>query len=132
MLINALVGPISELLDKWIPDADTKAKLAHEIATMSERHAHEIALAQIDVNREDAKSKNWYQSSWRPTVGWICALAFGWHFVFQPIAVFILLAFALPMPPLPEFDMGALLTVLGGMLGLGSLRTYEKMKGVTK
>jgi len=131
MIINALVGPIADLLDKWIPDADTKAQLAHEIATMSERHAHEIALAQIEVNREDAKG-NPYQAGWRPTVGWICALAFGWHFVLQPIAIFATTAAGVEMPPLPEFDMGALLTVLGGMLGLGSLRTYEKMKGVAK
>ena len=132
MLINALVGPISELLDKWIPDADTKAKLAHEIATMSERHAHEIALAQIGVNREDAKSTRWYQAGWRPFIGWVCGIAFAYHFVLQPFLVFLILAMAWPMPPLPEFEMTALLTVLGGMLGLGGLRTYEKTKRVAK
>lgn len=129
-MIQALIGPVSELLDKWIPDADTKAQLAHEIATMSERHAHDIALAQISVNREEAKTGGWFRAGWRPAVGWICASAFAWHFVLEPVTLFVLLSAGLPVPPLPDFDMAALLTVLGGMLGLGGLRTLEKSKGI--
>ena len=64
-MLQALIGPVTGLLDKFIPDADQKAKLAHEIATMSEKHAQELALAQIEVLKEDAKG-NWFQSSWRP------------------------------------------------------------------
>ena len=128
-MIRALISPIASLLDKFIPDADERAKLAHEIATLAERQAHEIALAQIEVNKQDAKG-NWFQSSWRPLVGWVCAVAFAYHFVIQPFLVFLILAMAWPMPPLPDFDMTALLTVLGGMLGLGGLRTFERVKGV--
>jgi len=130
-MIQALIGPVSNILDKFIPDADEKAKLAHEIATLAERQAHEIALAQIEVNREDAKG-NWWQAGWRPFIGWVCGIAFAYHFVLQPFLVFLILAIAWPMPPLPEFEMTALLTVLGGMLGLGTLRTFEKTKGVAK
>jgi len=130
-MIQALISPVAALLDKFIPDADEKAKLAHEIATLAERQAHEIALAQIEVNKQDAKG-NWFQSSWRPLVGWVCASAFAWHFVLQPIAIFATTAAGVELPPLPEFEMGALLTVLGGLLGLGSLRTFEKTKGVAK
>ena len=130
-MIQALIGPVSNILDKFIPDADEKAKLAHEIATLAERQAHEIALAQIEVNREDAKG-NWWQAGWRPFIGWVCGIAFAYHFVLQPFLVFLILAMAWPMPPLPEFEMTALLTVLGGMLGLGTLRTFEKTKGVAK
>lgn len=130
-MIQALIGPVTDLLDKWIPDAGEKARLAHEIATLSERQAHEIALAQIAVNRQEARG-HWFQSSWRPLVGWVCASAFAWHFVLQPMVVFFTVAYGVDLPPLPEFDMTALLTVLGGLLGLGSLRTFEKTKGVAK
>ncbi|MDX1408409.1 MAG: 3TM-type holin [Saprospiraceae bacterium] len=128
-MIQALISPVASLLDKFIPDADERAKLAHEIATLAERQAHEIALAQIEVNKQDAKG-NWFQSSWRPLVGWVCAVAFAYHFVLQPFLVFLILAMGWQMPQLPDFDMTALLTVLGGMLGLGSLRTFERIKGV--
>ena len=57
-MLQALIGPVTGLLDKFIPDADKKADLAHKIATMSERHAQELALAQIEVLKEDAKG-NW-------------------------------------------------------------------------
>jgi hypothetical protein len=130
-MLQALIGPVSEILDKFIEDKDQKAALAHEIATMAEKQAHEIALAQIEVNKVEAQG-NWFQSSWRPLVGWVCAVAFGWHFVFQPLLIFCLTYAGLQTPDLPEFDMSALLTVLGGLLGLGSLRTFEKFKGVTK
>ena len=130
-MLSALIGPVTGLLDKFIPDADEKAKLAHEIATLATKQAHEISLAQIEVNKEEAKG-NWFQSSWRPCVGHVCAIAFAWHFVLQPLLIFVLSYAGMPIPDLPTFDMGALMTVLGGLLGLGSLRTFEKYKGVAK
>ena len=54
-MLDKLIGPISDILDKFIPDADKKAKLAHEIGTLAEKQAHAIALAQIAVNVEEAK-----------------------------------------------------------------------------
>jgi hypothetical protein len=131
-MLQMLIGPIAALLDKVIPDAGERAKLAHEIATMAERQAHEIALAQIEVNKEEAKSDNLFKSGWRPFIGWVCGAAFAYHFVGQPVIIFVLAYFGLPAPDLPEFDMMSLMTVLGGLLGLGGLRTFEKYKGVTK
>ena len=131
-LVNTLVGPVSSILDKFVEDKDQKAKLAHEIATMSDRHAQEIALAQISVNAAEAASGSLFKGGWRPCVGWVCAIAFFYHFVGQPLIIFIVALAGVEIPDLPEFDMGTLLTVLGGMLGIGSLRTYEKQKGVTK
>lgn len=131
-LVNTLVGPVSNILDKFVEDKDQKAKLAHEIATMSDKHAQEIALAQISVNAAEAASGSLFKGGWRPCVGWVCAIAFFYHFVGQPIIIFIVALAGAEIPPLPEFDMGTLLTVLGGMLGIGSLRTYEKKKGITK
>lgn len=130
-MLGKLIGPISDILDKFIPDADQKAKLAHEISTMAEKQAHDIALAQIAVNQEEAKG-NLFQSSWRPFVGWTCGIAFAYHFVIQPMLLFGVILFGLEAPVLPAFDMASLMTVLGGLLGLGSLRTFEKSKGLSK
>lgn len=131
-MLDKLIGPVSSLLDKFVEDADQKAKLAHEIATMSQRHAQELALAQINVNAAEAASGSVFKGGWRPFIGWTCGLAFFYHFVGQPLAIFILTVSGMEIPALPEFEMGTLLTVLGGMLGIGGLRTYEKQKGLTQ
>lgn len=131
-MIDKLIGPVTGILDKFIEDADQKAALAHEIATMSQRHAQELALAQVNVNAAEAASGSIFKGGWRPFIGWVCGVAFFYHFVGNPIALFIIALTGTEIPPLPEFDMGTLLTVLGGMLGIGGLRTYEKQKGLTK
>jgi hypothetical protein len=123
-IVNALIGPVSGLLDKFIPDADTKQKIAHEIATMSERHAQEIALAQIAVNREEAKG-NWFQSSWRPATAWVCVAGFAVNFLISPLSA----PFGIVVP---QADTSTMLPVLMGMLGLGGLRSLERVKGVGK
>ena len=74
-LIQTLVAPATQLLDKFIEDKDQKAKLAHEIATMADKHAQEVALAQIEVNKAEASSGSLFKGGWRPFVGWICGFA---------------------------------------------------------
>jgi hypothetical protein len=130
--LSSLIEPVTGLLDKVIEDKDQKAKLAHEIATMADRHAQELALAQVEVNKAEAASNSTFKGGWRPFVGWVCGTAFAYHFVIQPLAIFVLAYYGLQTPPLPDFDMGQLMTVLMGMLGLGGLRSFEKYKGVTK
>ena len=131
-LLGKLVDPVSNILDKVVEDKDQKARLAHEIATMAERHAQELAKGQIDINKEEAKSRNIFIAGWRPFVGWTCGLALFWHFLGLPVTLFVTGWFNLQHPPLPEFDMQSLMTVLLGMLGLGGMRTFEKFKGITK
>ena len=123
-MLQALIGPVASLLDKFIPDADTKQKLAHEISTMAENHAQEIALAQIAVNREEAKG-NWFQSSWRPACAWVCVLGFAINFLVSPLAA----PFGIIVP---QADTGTMLPVLMGMLGLATARSYDKIKKTAK
>ena len=99
---------------------------------MADNHAQEIALGQLEVNKAEAASGSLFKGGWRPFIGWTSGVAFAYHFVLQPILVFVLTASGVDLPELPEFDMSTLLTVLGGMLGIGSLRTYEKKSGLTK
>lgn len=131
-MLEALIGPVSGLLDKFIEDKDQKAKLAHEIATMSERHAHELAKGQIEINKAEAQHRSMFVAGWRPFLGWCLSFAMAWHFVLAPFTMFVCAYAGIEIPALPEFDMGSLMTVLMGMLGLGGLRTFEKYKGVTK
>jgi hypothetical protein len=119
-MLSALIGPVTGLLDKFIPDQDTKVKLAHEIATMGEKHAQEIALQQIEVLKADAKG-NWFQSSWRPLIGWICGLGLGINYLVSPICA----GFGIVIP---QADMSVMMPLLFGMLGLAGMRSFDKVK----
>ena len=123
-MLQALIGPVAGLLDKFIEDKDQKAKLAHEIGTMAEKHGQEIALAQIALNTADAKG-NWFQSSWRPLCGHVCVLGLAVNLLISPIAS----GFGVIVP---QADMSVMMPVLMGMLGLGGMRTFERVKGVIK
>ena len=123
-MLSALIAPVAAILDKFIPDADTKQKLAFEISTLAEKQAHEIAIAQIAVNKEDAKGA-WFQAGWRPAVGWVCVAGFTVNFLLSPL----LAPFGIVVP---QADTSTMLPVLMGMLGLGGLRSYEKKNGLTK
>lgn len=124
-MIDKLIGPVAGLLDKVIEDKDQKAKLAHDIATMSERIANEQVLAQLEINKAEAASGSVFKGGWRPAVGWVCALGFAVNFLVSPIAA----GFGIDVP---QADTQVMLPVLMGMLGLGGLRSYEKVKQVTK
>ena len=117
-MIDKLIQPVTKILDKFIPDADTKQQIAHELATMSEKHIHEIAKAQIEVNKEEAKG-NWFQSSWRPLIGWICGLSLGINYMVSPIAA----GFGIVIP---QADMSVMMPLLFGMLGIAGMRSYDK------
>jgi hypothetical protein len=123
-MLESLIAPITGLLDKWIPDADTKQEIAFELATMSERHAQELAVAQIKLNTAEAKG-NWFQSSWRPATGWVCVLGFAVNFLVSPIAA----GFSVVIP---QADTSVMMPVLMGLLGLGGMRSFERSKGIGK
>ena len=131
-MIGQLIGPVTGILDKFIEDKDQKAALAHEIATMSEKHAQELAKGQLEINKAEAASGSVFKGGWRPFIGWVCGAAFAYHFVLQPFIVFGVAVTGVEIPELPSFDMGSLMTVMMGMLGLGGLRSYEKKQGLTK
>ena len=119
----------------YLPKEDQKNQLAHDIATMAEKHAHESNMAQVDVNKAEAQHRSIFVAGWRPFIGWVCGVALAYHFILYPIVVFILASFpteTFTIDQLPKFDMDSLMTVLLGMLGLGGLRTFEKSKGLTK
>lgn len=131
-MLQALIGPVTSLVGKFIEDKDQANKLAHELSTMAERHAQELAKGQLEINKAEAQHRSIFVAGWRPFVGWTCGIALAWHFVAAPFTMFVCAFLGIVIPELPTFDMSSLLTVLMGMLGLGGMRSFEKFKGLTK
>lgn len=130
-MIDKLIGPVTSLLDKFIEDKDQKNALAHEIATMSERHAQELAKAQLEVNKAEAQHRSLFVSGWRPAVGWCCVFGMMGNFMVIPFANFVLALLEINVK-VPLIDTATMMPVLMSMLGLGAMRTYEKKAGVSK
>lgn len=97
-----------------------------------EKLRQQPAALQVELNKVEASHRSVFVAGWRPFIGWVCGAGFAYHFVLQPFLLFIVTWAGVDMPALPEFDMGTLQTVLMGMLGLGGLRTFEKVKGKAK
>lgn len=129
-MLQALIGPVSSLLDKVIPDADERARLSHEIATLATRQVHENNLAQLEINKAEAASASVFKGGWRPATGWLIVTVLAWTYLIQPFVVFALTVAHYDLPPLPKLEADALTPILLGMLGLTASRSYEKAKGV--
>lgn len=123
-ILGSLIAPVTGLLDKFIEDKDQKSALAHEIATLAQKQAHESALAQLEVNKVEAAHKSLFVSGWRPAVGWSCCFALVYSTILAPILGIWF--------TVPQVDSSLLTTVLMGMLGLGAMRSAEKVKGVQR
>lgn len=123
-IIAALVPSVSGLLDKFIEDKDQKAALAHEIATMSEKHSQQALLAQLEINKAEAATGSLFIGGWRPCIGWICALGLLYNTIIVNIAGIWV--------DVPEVDTTLLVPVMMGMLGLGAMRSYEKVNKVAR
>jgi|TARA_B100000900_G_C20037356_1_gene496531 hypothetical protein len=123
-IVASLVGPVTGLLDKFIEDKDQKNALAHEIATMSEKHSHEALKGQLEINKMEAAHKSLFVAGWRPAIGWICALGLLYNTIIANI-ISIWVA-------VPEVDTTLLVPVMMGMLGLGAMRSYEKVNSVAR
>ena len=133
--ISATAEFLGGLMKRVFPEKMSEldaAKMQQELTMALVRGEFEPVMAQLKVNEEEAKHESVFVAGWRPFVGWVCGSAFAYSFVVQPILVFILTAVKWEAPPLPALDMGPLLAVLGGILGIGGLRTYEKVKGATE
>ena len=130
-MIDLLVGPVSSLLEKVVPDKNQAAKLAHEIATMSERHHQELMKSQLEVNKVEAAHSSIFISGWRPAVGWCCVFGMMGNYMVIPFTNFVLALLEIDVT-VPLIDTATMMPVLMGMLGLGAMRTYEKKSGVNR
>lgn len=128
---------ITSVLDKVLPDAtaaaDAKLKML-ELAQRGELAVLDadtrLALAQLEVNKVEAGT-DLFRGGWRPAVGWVCVLGLGYQLVLRPLLPWAVKVCGADVPDLPSIDTETLMVLLTGMLGLGGLRTFEKVKGRT-
>ncbi len=132
---GALVSMLPGILDKIIPDpaaaADAKLK-ALELAQRGELATLDadlrLMLAQADINKAEA-STDLFRGGWRPACGWVCAAGLAYTFLLRPVLPWLASLAGADVQAMPEIDTDTLMVLLTGMLGLGGLRTVERIKG---
>ena len=134
--IAALLPMLGSVFDRLVPDPATAADAKVKVMEMTQRGELaqldadlKMATGQVEVNRVEAAHQTLFVAGWRPAIGWTCAAAFAFKFVVGPSAVVLMAMLGQPID-LPEFDFTEMSTILLGMLGLGGLRTVEKIKKV--
>ena len=130
-LIGSLAGPLFGLVDDLFTSDEEREAAKLKLLEMEQKGE----LAQIAVNMQEAKSEHLFVSGWRPAVGWVCVAAFGYTFILMPFGSFIALVSGMDpalLAALPDLDIGSMMPVLLGMLGLGAMRSYEKKSGTNK
>ena len=129
-----LLGPVLEigkrLIDNLFPDPAQKAKAEMDMLVLMQTQDLQKVIGQLQINAAEAASPNAFVAGWRPFIGWCCGAGFLWAAIGQSVFGYIAAIKGWPAPP--AIDTDVLLYVLGGMLGLGTLRTVEKAKGVSK
>jgi len=134
--VTAILDIGGKVFDKIFPDPleRDKAKLrllelqqTGELAALAAET--DLAKGQLEINKQEAAHTRLFVAGWRPFIGWVCGTSFAYHYILQPFMVFVIVNTGHKVE-LPEFQMNELTTVLMGLLGLGSLRTIEKVKKI--
>lgn len=129
-MINAILPIIGSVLDKIIPDNNAKEQAKQQIEKALIDNAAQINLTQAETNKIEAAHRSIFVSGWRPFLGWVSGLGFAWVFVASPVIRWILALNGINVT-LPELQTDVLMELTLAMLGLASLRTWEKSKGLT-
>jgi hypothetical protein len=134
--IGAIFDFGGKVIDKLFPDPAQRDAAKLELLKQQQAGAFKeleaalsIAQSQTAINQAEASNASVFVSGWRPFIGWTCGVACGWNWIGLPVAVFAAAALGHPLQLKPA-DLGEMLPVLMGMLGLGGLRTIEKIRGV--
>jgi hypothetical protein len=125
------IGSIVQKVLDLIPDPNSRAKAAEEYQRAILDMAARAESEQREINRAEAASPSVFVSGWRPAIGWVCALALGFQYLLRPLFDWAAGVWLPQLPALPGLD-GNLWELMFGMLGMGSLRTFEKTRGVSK
>lgn len=132
-LVKDLIGPILGPLIDRIPDPNERARAKEAAEGQILAAMTALVQGQLEINKVEAGHASVFVSGWRPAIGWACALGFGYNFIAHPLLQW--LAVTVPAVPidlsqLPQLEIGELMSLTLGMLGLGGLRTYEKRIGI--
>lgn len=128
-MLSVILGLGEKIIDKLFPDPVKKAEALLALKKMEQDGDLAVIAAQVEVNKIEAANPKLFVSGWRPFIGWVCGGALAIQMIVAPLVVW---AFGLAGKPIPMvvLDVSLLTTLLVGMLGLGSMRTVEKLNGV--
>lgn len=131
--LKPLLGPILNKLVDRIPDPNARARAKEEFESELLNIVAAASQAQTRINEKEAQHASIFVAGWRPFIGWVCGSGIAYAFVLQPFLTWAATAFEwAELETLPTLDTGPLMSLVLGMLGLGGLRTFEKMKGVSR
>ena len=134
-MVANIAGKLIDTIASFFPNPEKRAEAAQAMAMAQlnglfkeEEQQYALLLEQIKVNSIEASNPSLFVSGWRPAVGWVCVMGLSYSFFAQPLLAWGSISLGINIPPVLE--LGNLITILMGMLGLGTLRTFEKVKGV--
>lgn len=130
LLLAPLLDFGKDIIGRFFPDKEEARKAEAEFLKMAMDGELKQVIAQLQINAQEAAHPSIWVSGWRPGFGWVGGAGFGYAVLLQPLLAWLAAVKGWPIPPTLDTDL--LLTVAGGMLGIGGLRTYEKRAGVTK
>ena len=130
-VITALLPALGTLIDRLIPDRAAAEKAKAEMEQQLVTAANAAAMAQIEVNKIEAAHSSVFVAGWRPSIGWVCAAGLAWAFVLAPVASWALVVLGI-RAELPAIHTDYLMELVLAMLGIGGLRTFEKLRGVAR
>jgi len=136
LLISGLFSAAQSLIERFFPDPAAKAAAQLELLKMQQNGElaqlaaeTDLAKLQIQTNIEEAKSTNWWVAGWRPCIGWVCGAGLAYAALIEPLARFAAKVWFGYSGEFPVIDTSLTLQILMGMLGLGIMRSAEKIKG---
>jgi len=130
-VVTALLPALGTLIDRLIPDRAAAERAKAEMEQQLVTAANQAALAQVKVNEVEAAHSSVFVAGWRPSIGWVCAAGLAWAFVLAPVTSWALMVLGIKAE-LPAIQFDHLFELVLAMLGIGGLRTFEKMRGVAR
>ena len=127
--VTAVLDIGSKLIDRMWPDPAQAATAKLELIKLQQSGDLAQMTGQLEINKVEAANANIFVSGWRPAIGWVCALALLYQYLVRPLAVAVFAAVGHPLPVMPGLDEN-LWQLMMAMLGMGGLRTFEKVQGV--
>jgi hypothetical protein len=127
--ISAGSDLIKTIVNKIAPDANIEVQGKIETALRELQSIHEKEMSQLDINKTEAQHPSVFVAGWRPFIGWVGGMGLGYELVFKPVFNGILMFFGV-VSPFAGIDINLLQTMIGGLLGLGLARSYEKTNNV--
>ncbi len=127
--VSAILNIGSKVIDRLWPDPVQAANAKLELIKLQQDGEFSLVEGQLKINLEEAKNPSVFVSGWRPFVGWVCGSGFAVQFVVGPLAEWAATLAGHPVK-FPDMDVGTMMPLLVGMLGLGAYRSYEKVNGV--